>query len=247
MEQSPSWHKTTGGTIFLSVIGGALIILFAFLLLVSVYAWQLRYGNADNLLSQFSTQFTTSNDLASRIRSAPPVDNVGDIIRQHNPTFGKTDAPITITAFIDFECPFCARSYPVFKEVMDTYGPAIQIVFKHLPLQSIHPRAYPAAIASTCAQEQDAFWPFYDKTFSALQFDDEAFLRYARELNLNTTQFLSCIDAERYVKNIEQDIVDAVAVGAQGTPTYFLNNTKIEGVLTKALWDELILRQLQDL
>lgn len=86
------------------------------------------------------------------------------------PIKGSGDSPITMIEYSDFECPFCGRFYSqtlptIQSEYIDTGK--VKLVYKHFPLRSIHANAQKAAEASICAAEQDKFWDYHDKLFSA--------------------------------------------------------------------------------
>jgi protein-disulfide isomerase len=81
---------------------------------------------------------------------------------------GNTNAPITIVEFSDFQCPFCKRFHPSLQQVVDEYKDQVRWVYKHFPIDQIHPQARPAAEAAECAGEQGgskAFWEFSDALF----------------------------------------------------------------------------------
>ena len=94
------------------------------------------------------------------------VPQAKDIAIGNAPVRGGTDAKVTIVEFSDFECPFCIRAYPTVKQIEDTYGDKVRIVYKQLPLTNLHPHAEGAALASMCANKQGKFWEFHDKLFS---------------------------------------------------------------------------------
>ncbi len=78
---------------------------------------------------------------------------------------GPENAPITIVEFSDFQCPFCSRAHPTVKQVMSEYKDKVRLVYKHLPLVSLHPRAQKTAEAAECAKDQGKFWEFHDILF----------------------------------------------------------------------------------
>lgn len=78
---------------------------------------------------------------------------------------GSADAPVTLTLFTDFQCPYCARAEPLVAEILEEHGDRIALDVRHLPLTRIHPAAWPAALAAEAASEQDRFWDMYDALF----------------------------------------------------------------------------------
>ncbi len=84
-------------------------------------------------------------------------------------TKGPKDAKITFIEYSDFQCPFCSRAYPTINQLMKDYDGKAQLVFKHFPLISIHPRAQKAAEAAECARDQGKFWEFHDALFENQQ------------------------------------------------------------------------------
>lgn len=83
------------------------------------------------------------------------------------PVRGPKDAKVTIIEYSDFECPFCQRAFMTVEEVLKAYPKDVKLVYKQLPLTSIHPNAQRAAEASLCAQDQGKFWEMHDKMFTA--------------------------------------------------------------------------------
>lgn len=167
------------------------------------------------------------------------------LIREYNPIFGDVNAPITIIAFEDFECPFCRKSYPIMKKVKEKYGSALKIVFKHTPIVKIHKEALLAHIGSTCAQDQGKFWEYYDLLYTTQKLDKDSLLGYAELLSINNSKFQQCLDSAINLPNIETDLEDAGKIGLIGTPTYIVNGAKIDGVLSELEWSNLILQSLK--
>lgn len=88
-----------------------------------------------------------------------------EVVSGSSIVMGKKDAPITIVEFSDFQCPYCSKAHPTVKQVMSEYKDKVQLVFKHFPLVSIHPRAQITAEAAECAKDQGKFWEFHDQLF----------------------------------------------------------------------------------
>ncbi len=167
---------------------------------------------------------------------------------------GDENAPVVIIEFSDYQCPFC-RSFwretlPLIKsEYIDTGK--VQFVFRDLPL-SIHPAAIPAAQATECAEEQGKFWEMHDKIFSeqeklgsgTVQFSVDDLKKWAGEINLNTGDFNSCLDSKKYAEEVENDLNDARAAGANSTPSLFINGRLVVGAQPFAVFQSLIEEEL---
>ena len=158
---------------------------------------------------------------------------------------GDERAPITIVAFIDFECPYSQKGYSIFADVMRRYEPVARVVFKHMPVELLHPNARQASLAAACANAQGKFWEYYDLLFTERQLDTASLNTYATQLGLNGQQFSDCLVSAQFGNAVDQDFADGAALGVAGTPTYFVNGTKIEGVVGADVWDDVIVSQLQ--
>ncbi len=156
----------------------------------------------------------------------------------NDPIIGNPDAPITIIEFSDFQCPFCARFYtqtlPLIYEEYIEPG-KVKLVFRDYPIQSIHPNAVPAAVASECANEQGKFKEMHDmlfekqnewskqKTADALSL----FSQYATKIQLEQEVFDSCLTSGKYIEEIRKDLDDGRDYGVTGTPGFFVGNDQI--------------------
>lgn len=195
------WYRTRAGKIFLSILFTVLILVLGFFTLTGYYVWQIKFGiGAEKLEQQLNPKFT-SNPSKSNLSSAnaTPKD-LTKLIYPTAPILGSDKAPITIFAFINFECPFSQEGYPIFKEITEKYAPIIKIVFKHLPIESIFPNAMTAHLASTCAAEQGKFWEYYDLLLINKKLEQSTLLDYADKLNLNKQKFENCLDSKKISK-----------------------------------------------
>ena len=155
---------------------------------------------------------------------ARPVDPVRDHI------LGPASAPLTLVEYADFECPFCARATGVAKEVRKHFGDSLRYVFRHLPLPDVHPYAEVAAAAAEAAGAQGRFWDMHDLLFAHQdQLELEDLAGYAGRLGLDVEDFLRDIDEQRHASRIREDVADAEASGARGTPTFFVGNRRHQG------------------
>jgi len=139
------------------------------------------------------------------------------------------NAVVEIIEFSDFQCPFCSRVGPTMKEIKTTYGDKVKVTFLHQPLP-FHQNARPAAVAAEAARKQGKFWEMHDKLFSNQQALTPADLeKYAGEIGLNVEQFKKDIADPALTAVVAQHQSIANAVGATGTPAFFINGKNLRG------------------
>ncbi|MDP1689440.1 MAG: thioredoxin domain-containing protein [bacterium] len=142
---------------------------------------------------------------------------------------GNINAPIKLIEFSDFECPFCGRFHPTMQQIVKEYGDKVVWVYRHFPLESIHPDAKKGAIGSECANElggSTAFWAYTDKIFADQQGSLADLGKVATSIGLNVTAFNTCLKSTKYDEVISKDITDATNSGGQGTPWTVIVNSK---------------------
>jgi protein-disulfide isomerase len=145
------------------------------------------------------------------------------------PVKGPANAPVTIVEFSDFQCPFCSRVEPTIKQIEEEYKGKVKVAWKNQPLP-FHQFAKPAATAALAANEQGKFWEYHDKLFANQQALDRASLeRYAQELGLNMDRFKAALDSNKFDGQIQQDSQEGSRLGANGTPTFFINGRQLVG------------------
>lgn len=238
------WNKKTAWMIFFVFSGLFVLAILAFLGLIGYYAWNIKYGDAETVKG-FNSKFTIATDFP--LDKRPKIEqNANDFVYPNSPTFGNEQASITVLAFLDFECPYSQEAYPTFKKLMQKYQSNVKFVFKHFPIASIHDDATQASIASDCADEQGKFWEYYDLLFNSKGLDGASLVKYAKQLNLNMDQFQKCLITQKNREKIEKDLADGITLGVRGTPTYIVNDLRIEGVTEMGQWDEIIVKQLQN-
>lgn len=230
--------------VFLSLLALAVL---GFASLFFYYGWQIKYGDAGKLAKDFAQdKFSMDSRLANSAGNAKvQIDDWQKYVRPANPVWGGSQASITVLVFIDFECPFSREAYDGFKQVMEKYAPVVKVVFKSLPLAEIHPNSLRAANAAACAGEQGKFWEYYDRLFIDKKLDEAGLTASAGALGLDANKFSACLGQNKYEAQIMDDMKDAVSLGVRGTPTYFVNGLKVEGVTSAGDWDKIILNFLQ--
>jgi len=148
-----------------------------------------------------------------------------------SPSRGGKWAKVTIVEWSDFQCPFCKAAIPTLKKVEQAYGESVRVVFRHQPL-AMHQNARLAAEASMAAHAQGKFWDYHDKLFSNQSSLDRASLeQYAGELGLDMTKFKAALDSGQFRAKVDSDAGAGAAVGASGTPTFFINGRQLVGAV----------------
>jgi protein-disulfide isomerase len=146
---------------------------------------------------------------------------------------GSKSAPLTIVEYTDYQCPFCQRFHTTaFQEIKKAYIDTGKVRFfsKDLPLD-FHPNAMRAAMAARCAGEQGKFWELRD-TMGANPnlLDVEHIVGFAADLKLDTGALRTCIDSGKYREPVQSDVLEAMKIGANGTPTFVLGKSVANGV-----------------
>jgi len=150
-----------------------------------------------------------------------------DLPALNSPVKGSVDAPVTMTVFSDFQCPYCSRLLPFLDEVLAKNPGKVRVVFKQFPLR-MHNMALPAALASLAAREQGKFWPMHDKLFAnSSQLSEEKIVALAKEAGLDLARF----DKDRAAQKLRDEVVRDQGLGqqagVQGTPTVFINGKQL--------------------
>jgi Na+/H+ antiporter NhaA len=161
----------------------------------------------------------------------PILDLAEDVDPERDHIRGPDDAPVTLVEYGDFECPYCGQAEQVIRELLISQGDDIRYVWRHLPLNDVHPFAQLAAEASEAAAAQGKFWEMYDlllENQDALSPAD--LLAYAERLGLDRERFQGDIRTRQYAARVSEDVASADESGVTGTPTFFVNGRRHWGV-----------------
>lgn len=169
-----------------------------------------------------------------------------DVPTEGSPSVGPEDAPIVIVEFSDLQCPFCKRFHDeTFNQLLAAYPNQIRFVYRHLPLTSIHPEAFPAAEASMCANDQNTFWQYSDKIFKNQgNLGRELYLQIASDLKLDSAAFEDCLNTQKYKDVVQEDMDFALGLGVQSTPTFFINGLALVGAQPLDAFKQIIDKEL---
>jgi len=145
------------------------------------------------------------------------------------PVRGSANAPVTIVMFSDFQCPFCGRVEPTVKQIEDTYGDKVKIVWKNQPLP-FHPNARPAARAAMAAYKQGKFWEMHDLLFANQQQENDAnYEKWAQQIGCDMAKWKADVASKEIDDEISADSSEGTALGASGTPSFFIDGISVVG------------------
>ncbi len=146
-----------------------------------------------------------------------------------SPVKGAKDALVTIFEVSDFQCPFCSRVGPTIKKLMEDYPNDVRVVWVNQPLP-FHDRAKPAAMAALAAHRQGKFWEMHDKLFAnQRELTDDNLKKFAGEIGCDMAKWEKDSKDDVLVKQIEKEIASGNALGARGTPAFFINGKLLSG------------------
>jgi len=151
-------------------------------------------------------------------------------ITDEDHTHGPANAAITLVQYGDYECPYTRLSRHSVPQLQREFGDSLRFVFRHFPLEGIHPHARAAATAAEAAGAQTDFWTMHEFLFEhqkALQ--DADLKKYAGELGLDPQRFDRDRSSPGVEKRIDRDLTSGDRSGVQGTPTFYVNGTRHDG------------------
>ncbi|MEH6438218.1 DsbA family protein [Massilia sp. DD77] len=143
---------------------------------------------------------------------------------------GARDAELVVIEYGDFQCPYCARARPTLAALQERHGARLVLVYRHLPLEHLHPLAGLAAEAAEAAAAQGQFWGMHDALFEhQRQLDAATLPLLAQELGLDVEKFRRDVESRRYRDKVRAHADDAARVGATATPAFFFNGQRYRG------------------
>jgi protein-disulfide isomerase len=181
------------------------------------------------------------------MRLEPPVPFRATVDIVGAPVRGTTTAPVTIVEYSDFHCPFCRRVQPTLASLLQKYPGKVRLVYKHLPLDGLHPQARRVSEASWCAAKQDKFWGFHDAVYADAGTDasDASLTRYATTAGLDAAAFGACLASPETKAAIQRDVAQGEALGLNSTPGFFVNGREVRGAQPIEAFESIIDEELR--
>lgn len=183
------------------------------------------------------------------LRDQASIQSVGNIqipkVYGSDPKLGSNSPKVQVLVYGDFQCPFCKNSVQLLQGLLGKYPNDLQIVWKDLPLTTLHPQALSAAIAANCAHRQGKFWEMHEELFSSQNgLSAAVYEAAASALQLDVEKFGSCLNSGDSLADIQKTVNDAAKAGIDSLPTYVINDTIIEQTLSQDQLETYIQREL---
>jgi protein-disulfide isomerase len=167
---------------------------------------------------------------------------------------GSESASITLVEYGDYECPTCINYQRIVRRLLEKYPDTLKFEFRHFPLIGLHPHALPAAKAADAAGQQGKFWEMHDvlmstrEQWSRMSDVEPFFINQAKQLGLDVNLFRESFHAPETEQRILKQRALAEASGVEATPTFLINDRKIEAVpVNFDEFDNLIVTEFQRL
>lgn len=197
-----------------------LLVLLA-LLIIGLFFSSIRSNTPPSFLSELKKEQT------------PPLPLAKPTITLADPSLGPIKAAVTIVEYSDFRCPHCAATEMELKKILQTYPDKIRLVWKDFPFLPPLNITWLTHVAARCAEKQNKFWEYHDLIFANQEnLSREKLIFFARELKLDETQFVQCLDSGQTKPLVSRGFEEGQAVGVDGAPFFFVNGEKWTGEMT---------------
>jgi len=157
--------------------------------------------------------------MTSRLDLAVPVSAADHAL-------GPAHAPVTVVEYGDFECPICKQTAPGLRLLLERFPGRVRLVYRHFPLEEVHPHALLAAEAAECAASQGKFWEMHDLLLANQGHLEANHLRgHAERLELDMARYAAEMEEHVYLQRIREHLDSGRRSHVRSTPGLFLNGT----------------------
>ncbi len=230
------WRQTWWGVALIVLSAAAIIGVVCFSIVVGYYWWQIKQGRGGELARQFGV-----GGQGPAARAAAQTRR--ELEAQNSPYLGNANAATAIVVFVDFKCPNSQAAAPVLRGLAEKYGYKVKIIARAFPLEYVYPGALKLAEVAACAHQQGRYWEMFDALFAAREslparLSAEQINELAERSGADGALLRQCLDAGAAKVEVNRDYAEGYKYKVQGTPTFFVNGVKVEGVITMKMWEE---------
>lgn len=145
---------------------------------------------------------------------------------------GNEHAPITLIEYGDYECPYCGSANEIVKDIQHYFKTKLRFIFRHFPLREIHPHAELAAETAEFSGVEGRFWEMHDLLYAnQSNLSLELMLELATQLELSSEKLEKSLINRLYEDKVQRDFLGGIHSGVNGTPTFFINGRRFNGVV----------------
>ncbi len=235
------WYQKWWGVILIALIGIFLATAVFFLIITLKYWWQIKQGGALFLEQQFYGNFSrvSQQNLSQNKIKREEIETSDD------PYLGNPNAKLVIVEFVDYLCPNCQKADPIVQQLISQYGYKTKVIIRDFPADSLHPGASALAELAYCSHSQGQFWKMHDYLLEnqsdfSIGLNATNIKKAADYIGADYNILINCYNSGKAKIEVNQDYADALRFGISGTPTFFVNGQKVEGVVPFSTWEKVI-------
>jgi protein-disulfide isomerase len=156
-------------------------------------------------------------------------------VHERDHATGVLSAPLVLVEYGDYDCSHCGDAYPVIRQLRAAFGAALTFVYRNFPLTSIHVHAQRAAETAEWAATMGKFWEMHDHLYAHQdRLDDRGLHAAAVKLALDPHALQAAWDSHAMIARVKEDFLGGLKSGVSGTPKFFINGTRYDGLATVA-------------
>ncbi len=231
------WYQTWWGVVLIGLIVVIVVIVLGIGSIIGYYTWKIKRGEGDEILNKLNSAVGPANAGMSNARKELETDD--------DPALGNPKAEIVIVEFIDFKCPNSKTEDQIIKKVAQKYWSKVKVITRDFPAESIYPGSSELALLASCAQNQGKYWALHDIFFAnrdvlSSKLSETDAKNLLGQAGVDFEQVKKCLAGNQVKTEINRDYATGFKYGVRGTPTFFINGQKVEGVITFEDWEKFL-------
>ncbi|EKD43163.1 MAG: DsbA oxidoreductase [uncultured bacterium] len=233
------WYQRFGGVMMVSVFASIIAFILLIVGATGYYYWQIKQGNGQVLFEKFYGGIS----VAVKNNTKSGGINRSELEIANAPFLGNNNAKVTIVEFVDFKCPYTKAEAPILREVMQKYGNKVKLIIRNFPpSDNFHPGANQFANIAMCAYQQGYYWPLHDWFFEQQEnlggkLSETDIEALGAKFGWDVDKMNKCLADQNTKVAVNKDFADGYRFGISGTPTFFINGEKVEGVIPFSAWE----------
>jgi protein-disulfide isomerase len=233
------WHHKWWGVAIIIFASLIVVVLVIFATITAIYWWQIKHGQSASLAKKFNG-FGGGNSLNTGLSSKRQI-----LEATESPFFGNASSSIVIVEFVDYKCSNCLAVHSTIRSLLSKYGNKIKFIVRQFPIESLHSGTGQLSQLVLCANKQGNFWGMHDVLFAnqtmiPAQLTDNEIKNLSLSARVDYTKLSQCLKNGETAVAVNKDYADGYQYGILGTPTFFVNGNKLEGVVDFESWVKII-------